>query len=178
MTALIETDRCRLRPLTEADATETYLSWFRDDETARNLSTPANTQTIDSIRAFIRERAGREDILFLGIFAADSGAHIGNIKYEPVDAKAGYAVMGILIGDPAWRGKGIAQEVLRASAAWLKSERGIRQILLGVSPDNPAAVRAYEGVGFRVGTSPYLAMPDPRLHVMVWDLYGTLPRED
>lgn len=170
MTALIETARCRLRPLTEADATETYLSWFRDSETARNLSTPASRQTIESIRAFISARSGREDVLFLGIFAADSGAHIGNIKYEPVNTQDGYAVMGILIGDPAWRGKGIAQEVLRASAAWLKAERGIRQILLGVSPDNPAGVRAYEAVGFRVGTSPYLTMPDPKLLVMVWDL--------
>lgn len=170
MGAVIETARCRLRPLTVADATDTYLSWFRDGETARNLYTPAASQTLDSIRTFIAERAGREDVVFLGIFAKETGVHIGNIKYEPVNTQDGYAVMGILIGDPAWRGKGIAQEVLRASAAWLKSARGIRQILLGVSPDNPAGVRAYEAVGFRVGTSPYLTMPDPKLLVMVWDL--------
>lgn len=166
----IITERCHLRPLTVEDVTPGYLSWFRDPEVVRTIGAAAFTQSLDDLRAFIDARAGRADVLFLGIFASADGRHIGNIKYEPVDDRAGYAIMGILIGDPAWRGRGIAQEVLRASAEWLAAHRGIRQILLGVSTGNPAAVRAYEAVGFRAAGSPHLTMPTPDLQVMVWNL--------
>lgn len=166
----IVTERCRLRPLTIDDATPEYLAWFRDPEVMRTIGAAASTVSLEDLRAFIDARDDRPDVLFLGIFSAADGTHIGNIKYEPIDDAAGYAIMGILIGNPAWRGRGIAQEVLRASAAWLAAHRGIREILLGVSKDNPAAVRAYETVGFRAGKSPHLEMPAPNLQVMVWTL--------
>lgn len=166
----IVTERCRLRPLTVGDATPAYLAWFRDPEAIRTVGAAASTVSLEDLRAFIAARVDRPDVLFLGIFATADGTHIGNIKYEPIDEAAGYAIMGILIGEPAWRGRGVAQEVLRASAAWLSAHRGIREILLGVSKDNPAAVRAYEAVGFRADESPYLEMPAPNLQVMVWTL--------
>lgn len=81
-------------------------------------------------------------MLFLGIFERATQRHIGNIKFEPVDRQAGYAVFGILIGDADFRGKGVVAEVIAASSVWLKWQ-GLREIVLGVDMDNEPAIRAY-----------------------------------
>ena len=116
------------------------------------------------------ERIGRDDILFLGIFDKTNSLHIGNIKYEPVNAVLGYAVMGILIGEPAYRGKGVAIEVLNSSARWLKENRNTRQVLLAVSKENHVAIRAYQRMGFEVGETPHIHGSMPGTVTMTWQL--------
>jgi len=169
----IRTERFRLRELQEADATERYLSWLRDGATARHIVAAADTADLAHLRSYVRERAGRSDVLFLGIFDGDTGLHIGNLKFEPIDSRLGYAIMGILIGDTAYHGRGVAGEVLAASARWLQANRGINEIVLGVSPDNVAAIRAYEKTGFVVAGSPHLVKPAGGAITMCW----TLPQE-
>jgi RimJ/RimL family protein N-acetyltransferase len=119
------------------------------------------------LKAYIEARSGRSDVLFLGIFTRPGGAHIGNIKYEPVDELAGYAVMGILIGEPAWRGRDVAGEVITASAAWLAAHRNIREFVLGVQRDHEAAISAYRRIGFRVEATRRIAARAETV-TMVW----------
>ena len=75
--------------------------------------------------------------------------HIGNIKYEPIDLKRKTATMGILIGDKDWRGKGVATEVIKASAHYLNSMYGVTTIFLGVNPNHQVAVSVYKKIGFK-----------------------------
>jgi len=166
----ITTGRFLLRELTEGDVTQRYLGWLGDPESGKFIATATSVQNLSDLRQYVRERAGRHDILFLGIFEKASGLHIGNIKYEPVDSALGYAVMGMLIGDPAYRSKGVAAEVLISSAGWLKEHRNIRQIVLGVSKDNLAAVKAYEKVGFVVANTSHIPKPMAGAITMVWRL--------
>lgn len=166
----IATERFVLRPLTENDATERYLSWLQDSDALKFISSAAHTQRLSDLQQYVRERAAREDVLFLGIFDQQTRQHVGNIKYEPVDSVRGYAIMGILIGDPVYRGRGVTSEVLTATAKWLKVHRKIQSIVLGVSKDNYAAIKAYERVGFVVAETPYLTVPIDRVYSMVWML--------
>ena len=152
----IPTKRFILRPLSEHDVTERYLGWLNDNEAQKFITTAASYQTISSLKKYVVDRIGRDDVLFLGIFDSLDGFHVGNIKYEPINVFLGYAVMGILIGEPTYRGKGVATEVLHASAEWLKRNRSIGQILLGVSNENRAAVRAYQRAGFQILESPHI----------------------
>ena len=145
----IPTERFLLRELSSGDVSERYLSWLRTDEAQKRIVAAAATKKLSDLRQYVLERIGRKDVLFLGIFEKASGAHIGNIKFEPVDQVHGYAVMGILIGEPEWRGKGVAEEVIYRSTVWLQHTWGIREILLGVAPNNPAAIKAYKKVGFK-----------------------------
>lgn len=168
--ANIITDRFLLRELVEENATERYLSWFSDYEARKFISAASNTKSLSDLRQYILERIGRKDILFLGIFEKQSGLHIGNIKYEPIDTELGYAIMGILIGDPAFRGKGVTPEVLKASVQWLKLHRNIKQIVLGVSKDNPGAIRSYEKTGFLIADTPYIQKRIPGTITMLWRL--------
>lgn len=166
----IITERFFLRNIEEEDVTERYLNWFHDSETRKFISAAANTKSLLDLRQYVNERVNRDDILFLGIFEKNSRLHIGNIKYEPVNTELGYAIMGIMIGDPFFRGKGVGTEVLKASAEWLKLHRNVKQIVLGVSKDNPGAIRSYEKAGFLIAYTPYIQKPIHGAITMVWNL--------
>jgi RimJ/RimL family protein N-acetyltransferase len=150
-----------------ADVSERYAGWLSDQATSQYISAKLN---LADLRQYVLERSDREDVLFLGIFEKETCRHIGNIKYEPVDAELGYAIMGILIGEPNWRAKGVAAEVLLASVEWLRQYRKIKQIVLGVSRVNTAAVRAYQKVGFIEEASRLLPSFAEENMTMVWHL--------
>jgi len=152
----IETDRFLLKCLNTSHATEKYLGWFSDSDSKKYIAAASSSLSIEDLKNFIKEREDREDVLFLGIFDKSSKVHIGNIKYEPIDPEKNYAIMGILIGDSFYRGKGVSSEVIKATADWLKTNKNIHQILLGVHKKNLQAIRAYEKVGFIVTESEYL----------------------
>ena len=78
--------------------------------------------------------------------------------------------MGILIGDPAYRGLGVASEAIKESATWLRRHRNINQIVLGVHKNNEAAIRAYKKAGFQTAPTPHIPMCADSSLTMVWDL--------
>ena len=147
---IINTERFQLKSLTTENVTEQYLSWFSGSEEVVEYIAYAKTNAdINKLRQYVKEREDREDVLFLGIFT-DSGQHIGNIKYEPINLIDQSATMGILIGNKEWRGKGVATEVIKDSAKYLKENYKIKYIDLGVNKDNIAAVSAYKKMKFKV----------------------------
>ena len=142
------TKRFLLRPLITDDIGNKYLSWLNREENPY-IEYGKNHSTMEELKAYVSEREKRRDVLFLGIFTKKK-QHIGNIKYEPIDYKGKTAVMGILIGDSDWRGKGVAIEVIKASAHYLSERYGVTTIFLGVDQNNKAAVSAYQKVGFKI----------------------------
>jgi RimJ/RimL family protein N-acetyltransferase len=166
----IDTDRFILRPLQESDVTQEYLKWFRDDSIKKFINAAPNTRDLEALKNYINERAGRDDIIFFGIFDKLNGLHIGNIKFEPVNFELGFAIMGILIGNEGYRGKGVASEILQSTARWLKQHHEIREILLGVSRENISAIKAYQRVGFVVMSHPELRDLGDSVIPMVWQI--------
>ncbi|NDC23300.1 MAG: N-acetyltransferase [Proteobacteria bacterium] len=145
----IKTKRFALKPLLPIHATRKYLTWLRDDASSRYISTAKKTRSIKDLRNYIKIFSGFEDCIFLRILTLETNRHIGNIKYHPIDLEKQTAVMGILIGEPAWRGKGVAKEVIKATSHWLGENLGIKKIFLGVAKDNKSACFAYKKCGFQ-----------------------------
>lgn len=135
-----------------------YLGWLNNEEVRSFITAAKRTSTITSLREYVRIQSARQDTVFLGIFGKENNLHIGNIKYQPVDSQRGYAVMGILVGDPAYRGLGVASEAIKESAIWLKNHRNINQMVLGVHKKNEAAIRAYKKAGFQIASTPHIPM--------------------
>jgi RimJ/RimL family protein N-acetyltransferase len=172
---VIETERFTLRPLCPEDVNDRYRSWFNPETARMGIAAARRQPSLQDLRDFITARAGRPEVLFLGIFARESGEHVGNVKYEPIDREQGYAVMGILIGERDWWGRGVTAEVLRATARLLRDHHGIQEIVLGVMQDNLLAKRSYEKVGFRPRHTDRIRI-DPSLHeAMVWRLDEIAP---
>ena len=145
---MITTQRFLLKPLTMDDVDHRYLSWL-NLKASSYIEYAKSHPSIEELKNYVGERENRQDVLFLGIFTKEA-QHIGNIKYEPIDTKSKSAVMGILIGDNNWRGKGVATEVIKASSSYLVDQYGIETILLGVDKNNKAAIIAYQKIGFKV----------------------------
>ena len=167
---IIETDRFLLKSLTEEDVSDRYLGWLRNDEALSFITAAKRTSTLLSLREYVRTHSATQDTIFLGIFGKDNNLHVGNIKYQPMDSQKSYAVMGILIGDIGYRGLGVASEVIRESAFWLKRHQNINQIVLGVSNDNVAAIRAYKKAGFQIASTPHIPMCADNVATMVWNI--------
>ena len=166
---MITTQRFLLRPLIADDVGNKYLSWLNAEESSYIGLTYSdgkyvkNHVSMEELKAYVSERQNRRNVLFLGIFTKKK-QHIGNIKYEPIDFKEKTATIGILIGDSDWRGKGVAIEVIKASAHYLAERYGVTTIFLGVNPNNKAAVSAYQKIGFKIKEQ------DKNLIKMIWQL--------
>lgn len=159
-----------MRPLTTADVTDKYCRWLSDPATNYYIETAHRTNIKEDLINYVAERSSRADVLFLGIYEAVGGEHIGNIKYEPIDLKNKYAVMGIMIGQPKWRGKGVGPEVICITAKWLKSKMGIEEIVLGVEKENIQGIRAYEKCGFKTAFTNKINVEPSKAVTMVLNL--------
>lgn len=145
---MIRTERFTIKPLSPNDVTQNYLDWFDDSISKRYIAAASITQSIHSLKEYVIDRSDREDVLFLGIFVSESGVHIGNVKFEPINIEEKKAVVGILIGDKDWRARGVTPEVLDACFDWLYVNRSIDTVILGVDKFNTEAIRAYHKAGF------------------------------
>lgn len=151
----ITTDRFKLRELTVNDVSLRYLDWLKDPLAEKWILAALETTTYEELKLYVASKNNSEDVVFFGIFCLDSGLHIGNIKYEPINSDDGYAILGILIGDQDYRGKGVAAEVIFASSRWLKLKRNVSMIVLEVNPRNINAIKLYKQIGFVEESSPY-----------------------
>ena len=164
--AVIKSSRFELRPITEADVTERYLGWFSGRGAGHITQHP---KSVEDLRAYVREKSNRPDILFLAIRLAEDGRHIGNLKFEPIDLARQGAILGIFVGEQEWQGKGVATEAIRAAGQWLHDRLGIRHLWLGVADDNAIARQAYEKLGFINKPCP-LIPASPGIETMELDL--------
>jgi RimJ/RimL family protein N-acetyltransferase len=164
---MIHTQRFYLRELQVNDVTDRYVNWLKDKTIRQYIEARFD---LNQLKQYVKEKTLKKDVLFLGIFDKSSGEHVGNIKYEPVNPDLGFAVMGILIGQPEWRGKGVAAEVIKASAELLVNTRQIKKIILGVDRRNTMAINAYVKIGFTEQHTEFIRDISVNGMTMVWDL--------
>ena len=141
------TDRFTVRTLKPSDVGHTYAAWFDDPVVQQFIVWRPTQDPIAELRDFVAGHDARADSLLLGVFDVE-GRHVANLKYEPIDLPQETAVLGVLVGDPAWRGRGLFKEVFSATSELLHGRFGIRRILLGVDGENAAALAAYKRARF------------------------------
>lgn len=154
---MLVSSRYFLRKLVRSDASIEYLTWLKSDSSKDFISYFNSELNLNDIENYIIKKNCLTDVLFLGIFDKFNSKHIGNIKFEPIDIVNKYTIMGVLIGDPEYKGIGTVPEVLNLTINFLKKTYDINTVLLGVSKLNNAAIRAYLKSGFiEISDSPFL----------------------
>jgi aminoglycoside 6'-N-acetyltransferase len=94
------------------------------------------------------EPPGGDEPVHQWVVLAD-GALAGYVQaYEQLDPQYTYAGMDIFLA-PAFHGRGLGPEVLRAVARWLFEVRGHHRLVIDPRADNTRAIAAYERIGFR-----------------------------
>lgn len=157
----LETPRYRLRTLTEADATDRYLSWLHDAEVMRYVFSRVQDHTRDSVREYIRQHDGLTAFL-LGIFDHADGIHVGNFSARG-DPISGVAQLGVLIGDRRHWGRGVVLEARAALLDFLFGPAGLQRVEGVVYGNHAASLFNYQAQGWRMdGRLPEPAMCDGR----------------
>lgn len=147
-TTIIDGERVYLKIMEEENATPSYSAWLNDPIINQYLET--RRATIEELRQYIHEKFVKDDCLFFGIFWKENNQHIGTVKLEPINVTEEYAVMGILIGEKSFWGKGIATEVTDMIVDYAFHTLDLREVRLGVLEENIPARRVYEKCGFTV----------------------------
>ena len=132
-----------------SDDLSNYLQWMRDEKLNKFILSVNKDMTLDSLSNYITEKNEKSDCLLLGIFEISTGKHIGNIKLEPI-LKNSSATLGILIGNPEFRGKGFGLEIINQVCKFAKINLSLKKIDLGVDIRNTSAVKLYLKCGFKL----------------------------
>lgn len=147
---VLEGAQVRLRPMTAADADGPYLRWMNDPEITRYLESRDRTYTPADLRSYIEETVSNPANHFFAIELLEDGRHVGNIKLGPVEWRHGRGDIGIIVGERAVWGRGIATEAVRLLSTWALAEMGLRKVTAGAYSSNAGSVRAFERAGFHV----------------------------
>jgi RimJ/RimL family protein N-acetyltransferase len=148
-TAFLRGAKVYLRPLERTDLNETYLSWLNDGEVTRHLETGAFPTTMQDLEKFYQGVTGSTNAVILAVADRKSHRHIGNVKLGPINWVHRRAMFGIMIGDKAFWGKGVGEEVTRMMVEYGFYRLNLRRIGLVVFEEHRPAVRCYQKVGFK-----------------------------
>jgi aminoglycoside 6'-N-acetyltransferase len=90
--------------------------------------------------------------LALSLAVTLEGEVIGLAQYyEETDPDYRHAGIDLFLGAP-WQGHGLGTDTVRTLARYLVHDRGHHRLIIDPAAENAAAIRCYEGVGFkRVG---------------------------
>ena len=144
----IKGDRIYLRTLDEKNATQEYCGWLNNPEVNKYLET--REASIANLKQYIKGKNEVPNCLFWGIFLKNTDKHIGNIKLEPINWGKKEAIMGILIGDKNYWGKGICTEVKKLLISNSFNKLNIEKISVGVLNDNIASIICNLKAGLKI----------------------------
>ena len=136
-----------LRP---EDVTEAYVSWLNDPAVNRFLLSRDQVHTVPSVCDFVAGLLESELDLFLGIRYRATGTHVGNIRLGPIEHESASAPLGILVGDRAMWGKGIASTAIDVVADIARASLGLRSLWAGCFVTNVGSRKAFEKAGFAI----------------------------
>jgi diamine N-acetyltransferase len=144
----IQHGRVFLRPA-ERDDIPSFVAWFNDWRTTRTLGIRAPISLASEERWFEGMLAdeGKAGYFFVACLLEDDRP-IGTIGLFDLDLGNGSAGLGISIGGPSDRGRGLGSDMLRALLAFGFGQLRLERIWLDVYDTNPGARRVYERVGF------------------------------
>jgi RimJ/RimL family protein N-acetyltransferase len=143
------------RKITDND-TPLMLEWFNEPLIQKWWPTPDEGQAIAD---FIQEIRSKNTFGYIVLLNKKPLGFIQYYHYDPTSIRTGQLVpdlpkktIGIdqFIGDPKSVGKGYGTQMLKEFIVYLRTiEPTITTIILDPKPDNIAAIRCYEKVGFK-----------------------------
>ena len=149
MTLSLETPRLKLRQIDpDSDDLISYLSWLRDTESNPFIQSARIDYGILELIEFIKAVNSDVNAILFGIFLKSNFQFIGTLKIQPIDFTLGTAWLGIMIGNPEFRGRGYGREATQEVLNYLFNSLKLKEVFLGVDLKNFDAIALYETLGF------------------------------
>jgi RimJ/RimL family protein N-acetyltransferase len=140
----LEGERVYLRPLADTD-TDLILRWRADPVVAHQLFSD-RPPTRAEHEAWLRDLRAAGNRLEFVIVNKDGDLPCGTIGLTEITAAG--AEYGVLVGEPGWRGRGIASEASEILLDFAFNVLRLRHVVLRLFADNAEAKRLYSRVGF------------------------------
>ena len=147
---IIEGRTIVLKPMTENEINERYLSWLNDPETNRFLEIRYRKQTMTDIYSYINGLRSSEGCEIFAIFSKKNDIHIGNIAITHFNVNNhGTAIYGAMIGEPRARMLGLGAEAEALIVEFLFRHPEIRKVKAGAYEENSKSWQLLERLGFQ-----------------------------
>lgn len=143
-------ERVFLRPMTDADVTDEYLEWFRNDDVTRFLSVDGNTLTRESVIDYVREGAESGSFHMQAVCLVDGGKQIGNLKVGPISRQHKTSDLVCVIWDRSQWGKGLATDAIRLGNHLAHDQYGVRKLTGSIMSGNIGSIKAYTRAGWMI----------------------------
>ncbi len=138
--------RVYLRPMSEDDVNEDYISWFQDTIVTEYLD--SREITVDDARSYLRNGQDTRSYFMFAVIDRESNLHIGNVKLGPISWMHGTSDLVTVIGRREFWGKGLATEAISLGNRIAFEEHGIRKLSGGIADGNIGSVKAYTKAGW------------------------------
>ena len=147
--SIIQTRSTIVKPITENEITDNYVSWLNDTEINKFLEVRHTKQTKDKVVNYINSLRKRNNCDMFAIFDVETDIHIGNLTITSFDTNSNGSIdFGIMIADKTSRNVGIGAEVLIAFIDFIFSHEAIDRISGGAASDNFKSCNTLESIGF------------------------------
>lgn len=165
----LESERLILEPIAEQHVSARYVDWLNDPEVNQFLETKFQTQSLQTVRAFVREKMQKLEEPFFAIVEKLGRQHIGNIKLGPINPHHQHADISLFIGERGAWGKGFASEAISRLCDYAFRERKLEMLRAGAYAKNLGSIRAFEKAGFHLSaTLPnYLCFEGQRMDLKI-----------
>lgn len=142
----LDGQRIYLRPLATQD-TDTILRWRSDPAVISQLFSD-RAPTREEHEAWLARLQTRTDRQEFVIVLCEGDLPVGTIGLSDIDLTRGTAEYGIMLGEAAWRGKGLAREASELILRYAFKQLGVQTVELNLFADNTAAYNLYLRLGF------------------------------
>jgi RimJ/RimL family protein N-acetyltransferase len=140
-------ERVCLRPL-EVGEGEALRAWLNDPENHQFLALFRPLNGLEE-REFLEGIHKKEGEFFFGIALREEERLIGSCGLHRASLPNRSAELGILVGDPAFQGKGYGAEAIGLLLEYAFNALGLHRVGLRVYANNVRGIRCYEKCGFR-----------------------------
>ena len=141
-------NRIALRPLTENDIGDDYVSWFSDALVTEFLDSSKFTR--DDAIAYLEHGRATNTYYMYAVIDIESDVHIGNVKIGPINWLHMTSDLITVIGRREYWGKGYAVEAIKAGNKIAFETYKIRKLCGGIADGNEGSVKAYTRAGWVV----------------------------
>ena len=139
-----------LRPLSENEINERYLSWLNDPQINQFLEIRYRKQTMADIYGYVNGLRTSPGCEIFGVFARKSNMHVGNVAVTHFNPNhQGTAIYGIMIGEQRALISGLGAETEALIIEFLFRQPEIRKIKAGCHSENHKSWQLIESLGFK-----------------------------
>lgn len=140
--------RLLIKPLSEDSVSEQYLTWMNDPEVLKFTESRWIKYDVEDLKSFVKNMNNSQKDYLFGIFIAEAGKHIGNVKIGNINTQHKFADIGIIIGTKEEWGKGYATEAIKLAVDYAFTQLNLFKVTAGVYANNFGSIKALKKVGF------------------------------